>query len=123
MHCILSIIVDTANELESELYAHCDAVLEEDDLLGNRIQSFVDHTNATIVGLREKYDQLRIDNELLKKLHSSHDTRGVAAVGDCRMETSITTGKPHTETVGMYSRDATIIDLIETNMRCICLFS
>ena len=94
------LIVDTANELESELSTHCDAVLEEDDILSNRIQSFVEHSNATIMALKEKYEQLRIDNELLNKLHTaSRDTSGVA-IGERRVETSTATGK-HTDAIGM----------------------
>ena len=95
--------VDTANELERELSTHCDAVLTEENSLRHKIQSFVDHSSATITGLKEKYDQLRIDNELLDKLHTNHDTSGVA-VSECRIETSSATGK-QTETIGMYSAD------------------
>ena len=96
-------VVDTADELERELSTHFDAMLTEENNLRHKIQSFVDHSSATIVGLKEKYDQLRIDNELLNKFHTSHDSSGVA-VGECRIETSSATGK-QTETAGMCSGD------------------
>ena len=105
IHIINTIIalwfVDTADELERELSTHYDAILTEENILRHKIQSFVDHSSATIIGLKEKYDQLRIDNELLNRLHTSHDSSGVA-VGECRIEASIATGK-QTETTGMYS--------------------
>ena len=59
----------------------------------------MEHSNATIMALKEKYEQLRIDNELLKLHTASRDTSGVA-VGERRVETSTATSK-HTDTIGM----------------------
>ena len=93
MHCIY--FVDTANKLESEL--------GEDDILGHKIQSFIEHSNATIIRLKEKYDQLRIDNdELLNKYPTSRGPSGVAVGVAGRREMSSATGK-YKETIGMYS--------------------
>jgi predicted amidohydrolase len=99
-------LVDTADVLESELSTHCEAVLgAENDILGHKIQSFIEHSSATITGLKEKYDQLRIDNdELLHKVHTSRDTSGIA-VRESRRETSSATGK-YKETIGAYSGDS-----------------
>ena len=95
--------VDTADKLENELSAHCDVVFGEGDILGHKIQSFIEHSNATIIRLKEKYDQLRINNdELLNKYPTSYGTSGVAVGVEGRRETSSPTGK-HKETIGMYS--------------------
>ena len=94
--------VDTANKLESELSDHCYEVLGENDILGHEIQSFIEHSNATINGLKKKYDQLKIDNdELLDKYPTSRGSSGVA-VAECRREMSRATGK-YKETIGVYS--------------------
>ena len=98
MHCTF---VDTATKLESELSTHCYEVLGEDNILGHEIQSFMDHSNATIIGLKKKYDQLKIDNDELLKYSMSRGPSDVA-VAECRREMSSTTGK-YKETIGMYS--------------------
>jgi hypothetical protein len=95
-------LVDTAADLKKELSTHCEAILGENHILGHEIQSFIEHSNATITGLKEKYYQLRINNdELLQKVHTSHDTSGVA-VCESRPETSSAKGN-HKKTIGAYS--------------------
>jgi abortive infection bacteriophage resistance protein len=97
-------LVDTADVLESELSTHCEAVLGvENDILGHKIQSFIEHSRATITGLKEKYYQLRINNdELLHKFHTSRDTSGIAVCENGK-ESSSATGK-HKETIGVFWR-------------------
>ena len=85
--------VDTASELENELFTHYDAILKEEDILRHKIESFITHSNATIKRL---YDQLRL--ELIDKMHPTSSTE---AEVECRIETNTATGK-HTESVGKH---------------------
>ena len=62
-------IIDAAKALEKDLISYSSAMLGEEAVLRQKIQSFVSHSNVTISILKDKYDDLRIDNdELLKAI-------------------------------------------------------
>ncbi len=66
--CTFIKIIDTTESLETDLIGHSAIPGEEEDVLRQKIQSFVDHSNITISILKRKYDDLRIDiDELLEK--------------------------------------------------------
>ena len=65
--CDVIMHIDTAKTLENELIRCNSVMLGEEDILRQKIESFVNQSNITISILKRKYDELRIDfDELLR---------------------------------------------------------
>ena len=63
----MHVYVAVTSRLEGDIIASCNKVLgKEQDVLRQRIETFANHSRATIQTVKRKYDELRLDFDELK---------------------------------------------------------